>query len=54
MIFLSIDAAARLEAAGEELNTALEYYVTWGKDLGLALFSCCMAAALLGFFLKSM
>ncbi len=53
-MILAIDAAQRLGDAGDELNTALEFYVEWGKDLGLALFSCCMAASLLGLYLKSM
>ena len=52
--YLLADYVSRLEAAGDELNTALAFYTEWGKNLGLAIYSCCLAAALLGFFLKSM
>lgn len=54
MILITIDPVQRLEQAGNQLNTALEFYTIWGRDLGLALFACCMAATLLGFFIKSM
>ncbi len=36
-MILAIDAVQRLQEAGNELNTALEFYTIWGRDLGLAL-----------------
>lgn len=44
----------KLQSAGAELHTALNYYSEWGVAVGLGVFASCMAAALLGFFIKSM